>query len=98
SDILGMIPGMGKIKQLKNMEVDDSELVRIEAIINSMTPQERHQYNIINGSRRRRIAGGSGTTVQDVNALMNRFEQARTMMKRMMKGKHGMRDLMKTMR
>ena len=61
TDLIGMIPGMGKLKQMKNFEVDEGELVRIEAIINSMTPQERRQYNIINGSRRRRIANGSGT-------------------------------------
>ena len=91
SDILGMIPGMGKIKQLKNMEVDDSELVRIEAIINSMTPQERHQYNIINGSRRRRIASGSGTTVQDVNRLLKNYAQVMKMMKKI--GKGGMRGM-----
>ena len=91
SDILGMIPGMGKVKQLKNMEVDDSELVRIEAIINSMTPQERRQYNIINGSRRRRIANGSGTTVQDVNRLLKNYAQVMKMMKKI--GKGGMRGL-----
>ena len=82
---------MGKIKQLKNMEVDDSELVRIEAIINSMTPQERRQYNILNGSRRRRIANGSGTTVQDVNRLLKNYAQVMKMMKKMSKG--GMRGL-----
>ena len=91
SDIIGMIPGMGKMKQLKNMEVDDSELVRIEAIINSMTPQERRQYNIINGSRRRRIANGSGTTVQDVNRLLKNYAQVMKMMKKI--GKGGMRGL-----
>ncbi len=91
SDILGMIPGMGKIKQLKNMEVDDSELVRIEAIINSMTPQERRQYNIINGSRRRRIANGSGTSVQDVNRLLKNYAQVMKMMKKI--GKGGMRGM-----
>ena len=58
SDLLGMIPGMGKIKQMKNLQVDERELVRIEAIINSMTPQERRQHTIINGSRRKRIAKG----------------------------------------
>jgi len=82
---------MGKMKQLKNMEVDDSELVRIEAIINSMTPQERRQYNIINGSRRRRIANGSGTTVQDVNRLLKNYAQVMKMMKKI--GKGGMRGL-----
>jgi signal recognition particle subunit SRP54 len=90
-DIIGMIPGMGKLKQLKNMEVDESEFVRIEAIINSMTPQERQQYNIINGSRRRRIAKGSGTVVQDVNRLLKNYTQVMKMMKKINKG--GMRGL-----
>jgi signal recognition particle subunit SRP54 len=79
------------MKQLKNAEVDDSELVRIEAIINSMTPQERRQYNIINGSRRRRIAKGSGTTVQDVNRMLKNYTQVMKMMKKFNKG--GMRGL-----
>ena len=91
SDLMGMIPGMGKLKQMKNFEVDDKELVRIEAIINSMTPQERRQYNIINGSRRRRIAKGSGTRVQDVNQLLKNYTQVMKMMKKLNKG--GMRGL-----
>ena len=91
SDLIGMIPGMGKLKQMKNVDVDESELVRIEAIINSMTPQERRQYNIINGSRRRRIANGSGTTVQDVNRLLKNYAQVMKMMKKLNKG--GMRGL-----
>jgi signal recognition particle subunit SRP54 len=91
SEIMGMMPGMGKLKQLKNMEVDDHELVRIEAIINSMTPQERRQYAIINGSRRRRIASGSGTSVQDVNQLLKNYTQILKMMKKFTKG--GMRGL-----
>jgi signal recognition particle subunit SRP54 len=86
SDLIGMIPGMNKLKQMKNVDVDDSELVRIEAIINSMTPQERHQHNIINGSRRRRIANGSGTTVQDVNRLLKNYTQVMKMMKKFNKG------------
>ncbi len=65
--IMGMIPGLGQLKQLKNMKPDEKELVRVEAIINSMTRDERENYKIINGSRRRRIALGSGTTIQDVN-------------------------------
>jgi signal recognition particle subunit SRP54 len=73
------------------MEVDESEFVRIEAIINSMTPQERQQYNIINGSRRRRIAKGSGTVVQDVNRLLKNYTQVMKMMKKINKG--GMRGL-----
>jgi signal recognition particle subunit SRP54 len=91
SDIIGMIPGMGKLKQMKNMEVDDSQLVRIEAIINSMTPQERRHHNIINGSRRKRIARGSGTKVQDVNQLLKNYTQVMKMMKKLNKG--GMRGL-----
>ncbi|PQP33419.1 signal recognition particle protein, partial [Desulfobacteraceae bacterium SEEP-SAG9] len=55
TDLMGMIPGMGKVKQLKNLEVDEKEFVKIEAVINSMTPQERCQHTIINGSRRKRI-------------------------------------------
>ena len=91
SDLIGMIPGMGKLKQMKNFEVDDKELVRIEAIINSMTPQDRRQHAIINGSRRKRIAGGSGTTVQDVNQLLKNYTQVLKMMKKLNKG--GMRGL-----
>jgi signal recognition particle subunit SRP54 len=91
TELLGMIPGMGKLKQFKNMEVDESELTRIEAIINSMTPQERRQYGIINGSRRKRIARGSGTTVQDVNRLLKNYSQVMKMMKKINKG--GMRGL-----
>jgi signal recognition particle subunit SRP54 len=91
SDIIGMIPGMGKMKQMKNLDVDDSQLVRIEAIINSMTPQERRHHNIINGSRRKRIAKGSGTKVQDVNQLLKNYTQVMKMMKKFNKG--GMRGL-----
>ena len=91
SDIMGMIPGMGKMKQMKNLQVDESELVRIEAIINSMTKEERLRYNIINGSRRKRIAKGSGTRVQDVNRLLKNYTQVMKMMKKLNKG--GMRGL-----
>ncbi|RJQ84945.1 MAG: signal recognition particle protein [Desulfobacteraceae bacterium] len=91
TDLLGMIPGLGKLKQMKNVEVDESELTHIEAIINSMTPHERRQYSIINGSRRRRIAMGSGTTVQDVNRLLKNYTQVMKMMKKFNKG--GMRGL-----
>ena len=86
SELIGMIPGMGKLKQMKNFEVDDYELVRIEAIINSMTPQERRQHAIINGSRRKRIAKGSGTKVQDVNRLLKNYTQVMKMMKQLNKG------------
>ena len=91
TDILGMIPGMGKVKQMKNLQVDEKELVHIEAIINSMTPQERRQHSIINGSRRKRIAAGSGTQVQDVNRLLKNYTQVMKMMKKINKG--GMRGL-----
>jgi signal recognition particle subunit SRP54 len=91
SDIIGMIPGLGNLKQMKNMQVDDYELVRIEAIINSMTRQERFQPNIINGSRRKRIARGSGTTVQDVNRLLKNYGQVMKMVKKFSKG--GMKSL-----
>jgi signal recognition particle subunit SRP54 len=91
TELIGMIPGMGKLKQMKNMDVDESELVHIEAIINSMTPQERNQYNIINGSRRRRIAQGSGTSVQDVNRLLKNYTQVMKMMRKLNKG--GLRGL-----
>jgi len=91
SDLIGMIPGMGKLKQMKNFEVDDKELVRIEAIINSMTPHERRQHAVINGSRRKRIANGSGTSVQDVNQLLKNYTQVLKMMKKLNKG--GLRGL-----
>jgi signal recognition particle subunit SRP54 len=86
SDILKMIPGMGKIKHLKGLEVDDREFVKIEAIINSMTLQERRQHGIINGSRRRRIAQGSGTRIQDVNSLLKNYTQMLKMLKKFNQG------------
>lgn len=81
--VLSMIPGLGGAKQLKKLqeEFDEKELVYIEAIINSMTPEERRNPSIINGSRRKRIARGSGTNVQDVNRLLKQFEQTRKIMK-----------------
>jgi signal recognition particle subunit SRP54 len=79
--LLGMMPGMGAIKELKNMKVDDKEITRVVAIIDSMTQRERDNHMIINGSRRRRIALGSGTTVQEVNQLLKQYGQARKMMK-----------------
>ncbi|MBW1799353.1 MAG: signal recognition particle protein [Deltaproteobacteria bacterium] len=78
--ILGMLPGMGQLKQLKKLKPDEKELVKIEAMINSMTREERHNYKIINGSRRKRIAGGSGTRVQDINRLLKNFTQTKKMM------------------
>jgi signal recognition particle subunit SRP54 len=91
TDIMKMIPGMGQVKQLKNLQVDEKEFIRIEAIINSMTPQERRQHNIINGSRRKRIARGSGTRVQDVNQLLKNYTQVMKMIKKLNKG--GMRGM-----
>jgi len=90
-DIMKMIPGMGKMKHMKNLDVDEAEFVRIEAIINSMTPRERQQHTIINGSRRRRIAKGSGTRVQDVNRLLKNYAQMLKMLKKINKG--GMRGM-----
>ena len=90
-DLLSMIPGFSKNKQFKNLEVDEKEFVRIEAIINSMTPLERRQYTIINGNRRKRIAKGSGTSIQDINKLLKNYTQIMKMMKKMNKG--GMRGL-----
>ena len=79
--ILGMIPGLSR-KIKGGLDFDEKEIVRVEAIINSMTPKERTNYMIINGSRRLRIARGSGTSVQEVNQLLKRYAQARKMMKR----------------
>ncbi|KAF0178459.1 MAG: signal recognition particle subunit SRP54 [Nitrospirae bacterium] len=85
-NILGMIPGMGKA--IKDIKVDEKEFVRIDAIINSMTNAERRDHDLLNGSRRKRIAMGSGTTVADVNRLVKQFLEMRKMMK-MMKGGMG---------
>ncbi|NOX20393.1 MAG: signal recognition particle protein [Nitrospirae bacterium] len=85
-NLLSMIPGMGK--QLKNVRIDEKEFVRIEAIINSMTPEERRYPKIINGSRKKRIARGSGTSVSDVNRLLKQYKEMKRMMK-MIKGKKG---------
>lgn len=82
--ILGMIPGMGGISQkLKDANVDEKEFARVEAIIRSMTPKERQKPETINGSRRKRIAAGSGMRVQDINRLLKNFEDSKKMMKRM---------------
>lgn len=87
--IIGMIPGMGQIKQLKKMRPDEKELVKIEAIINSMTKKERANHRIINGSRRKRIALGSGTKVQDINRLLKNFAQMKKMMEKLSTGGFG---------
>lgn len=80
-DMLGMIPGLGS--KLRDVEIDDDALKQPEAIIRSMTAKERRNPGILNASRRKRIAAGSGTRIQDVNALIRRFEEAQTMMKKM---------------
>jgi len=87
SGLIGMLPGMGAMKQLKNADVDEGELDRVEAIILSMTPLERANPAIVKGSRRKRIADGSGTKVQQVNQLIKQFDQMRKMMRQMMSGK-----------
>jgi signal recognition particle subunit SRP54 len=79
--ILGMMPQIGPIKNLKDMKVDENEITRVVAIVDSMTPRERSNHMIINGARRRRIAKGSGTSVQEVNSLLKQYAQARKMMK-----------------
>jgi len=97
-DLMGMIPGMGKA--LKNVDIDDDAFKHIEAMINSMTPVERQQPDTINGSRRKRIASGSGRTVQDVNNLLKQFTDMRKVMKMMQSGggKRGMMNMMRGMR
>ncbi len=84
--ILGMMPQLGPIKNLKDMKVDENEITRVVAIVDSMTPRERSNHMIINGARRRRIAKGSGTTVQEVNSLLKQYAQARKMMKSITSG------------
>ncbi len=85
-DVVGMIPGMGKA--IKNMDIDDDAFKHIEAIIHSMTPIERENPSLINGSRRRRIADGSGTNIQEVNRLLKQFNETRKMMKMVSQGKN----------
>ncbi len=79
--LLKMMPGIGPFKGLKDVEIDEKQITRVVAIIDSMTPKERANHMIINGSRRRRIARGSGTTVQEVNQLLKQYAQMRKMMK-----------------
>jgi len=82
-DILAMMPGMGNLKQLKGMKVDEKQMKHLEAIICSMTLKERRNPEMIDGSRRKRIAQGSGTTVQEVNRLLKQFDQSKKMMKQL---------------
>ncbi len=84
--ILGMLPNLGPMRGIQQMKVDEKELVHIEAIINSMTPRERSQHNILNGSRRKRIARGSGRPVQEINRLLKQYLEARKMMKSLNRG------------
>jgi len=93
-DILGMIPGLSKVKALKEIEPDDRELLKVVAIIDSMTRKERINYQIIDGSRRKRIAKGSGTEVQDVNRLLKNYVEMRKMMKKF-NPKSGVKSLMR---
>jgi signal recognition particle subunit SRP54 len=88
-DIMSMLPGMGRMnKKIKQLSPDEGELARVEAIINSMTREERRKHRMIDGSRRRRIAAGSGTTVQDVNRLLKNFTQMKKMIGRFSKKGH----------
>lgn len=85
--IMGMIPGMSGAKQLKNLQVDEKQLDHIEAIINSMTQEEKVNPKVINGSRRKRIAQGSGTSIQEVNRLLKQYRETKKMIKQFNKGK-----------
>src|SRR3954469_12703270 len=86
-NLMGMLPGMGALKGMKDADVDEGELDRVEAIILSMTPEERRDPTMINGSRRKRIATGAGVKVQHVNQLVKQFDQVRKLMKQMATGK-----------
>src|SRR4029077_13831977 len=79
--IVGMLPGFGNIKALAENKPDEKQMARVEAIISAMTPDERRKQHIINGSRRKRIAKGSGTSVEDVNRLLKQFVQMQKMLK-----------------
>ena len=94
SKVLSMLPGMG---QIKDLDIPDNAMSKPEAIIRSMTPRERAHPEILNASRRRRIAAGSGTTVQDVNQLIRQFDSMRQMMKQAMNGRRGSRGRMRRM-
>jgi len=96
-DLMGMLPGMGKA--LKNLDIDDNAFKGIEAIIYSMTPAERADPSVMNGSRRKRIADGSGTSIQEVNRLLKQFDETRRMMKMVTASKgRNMANLMRNMR
>jgi len=95
---LEMIPGMGRLTQQMAPETTDKQFRSIEAIINSMTREERRNPRVLNGSRKRRVARGSGTTVQDINDLLDQFRQMQRMMKQLGSGGRGMRGLMDMLR
>ena len=88
SQIMEMIPGMGQMSAKMKGGLDDSQIQRVEAIIRSMTREERQKPDIINGSRRRRIAMGSGTTPQDINQLLNQFRQTQKMMRQLSRSRN----------
>ena len=91
-DLMGMIPGMDKMTNKIDFQKAEKEAKRIEAIILSMTPLERRRPDVLEGKRRRRIAQGSGTSVQEVNALMNQFNEMKKMMQKLAQG--GLSSLM----
>ena len=93
-DLVGMIPGMGKA--VKDMDIDENAFKGIEAIIFSMTPEERSKPELLNGARRQRVAKGSGRGIQEVNKLLKQFEDTRKMM-RMMNDKNAMAKMMRAM-
>ena len=97
-NILGMLPGLGNLKQVAENKPDEKQMGRVEAIISSMTAAERENDKIINGSRRKRIAGGSGTSVEDVNRLLKQFNEMKRVLQMIgqgglpaMKGMKGMK-------
>ncbi|MCZ6703078.1 MAG: signal recognition particle protein, partial [Ignavibacteria bacterium] len=91
SSLMGMIPGFNS--QVNNAQIDDNALVKVEAVINSMTKQERQNPKILNGSRRKRISKGSGNSIQNVNRLIKQFSEMQKMMKRFSKGNVGRSSL-----
>ena len=95
--LMDKLPGMGNMSEQVKGQMDDKVTIRMEAMINSMTPAERKRPEIIKGSRKRRIAAGSGTQIQDVNKLLKQFTQMQKMMKKM-SGKGGMQKMMRSMK
>jgi signal recognition particle subunit SRP54 len=96
ASMMDKLPGMANIPEAAKQQVNDKEFVKLEAIINSMTPKERKRPDLIKGSRKKRIAAGSGTQIQDVNRLLKQFTQMQKMMKKM-GSKGGMQKLMRGM-